>query len=1041
MKQAFVTRRRAALAAALLVLFTVVGFFVLPPLIRPQLEKRLSQELGRRVTIEKLRLNPYTLSVTLENFAIMEPDGVTRFLGWQRLYVNFDALSSLWGSWVLGDIELDRFDARVVLQADGTFSFADLLKRFTPTTPAPTPSEPARPIRIARLKVTETSVNFSDLSRAQPFTTTVGPLTFALTEFKTVSQRGAPYRFEAVTESGEKLSWAGTLQAEPMRSAGELSLEGIVLPKYAPYYADLTQADLTSGRLSVRGRYELDLTPGQHVMKLHEGMLQLHEVKVVQRSDRSAVLDLPAFEISGVDADALSQKATIAAIVLNGGKVSVRREKSGAINLLAMLQPAAPKGGSVAVAAPPAATPANAGAAPKLPDVTIEALTVKGLQVELTDEAPPRPAQLSLSGLDVSLKEISLAAGARMPLHLAFNWAPQGTVQLDGAVGLNPVTAELKANVTGLALLPLSPYLEQFANAHITQGALTTTLSAEVELTPDAAPAARVSGDVTLEKFSLVDAVLNEDLAGVGSVALRGLRASTAPELQVALDEIVVTAPYARVLVAKDQKLNLASLAVAPAAAAEANAESSPPAAPTVAAAAPAPLPKVDIAKVTIADGDFRFTDRSLEPNVSVAVSQFGGTITGLSASNPAKADVNLKAVVDGSGPVAITGKLDPLSARPTVDLTVDMKNVDLLPLSPYAGKYAGYELARGKLLVDVKLLVDGKKIDAANVVTLNQFTFGNAVQSPDATSLPVRLGVALLKDLDGKIVIDIPVQGSTDDPNFRIGRVVLRVIVNLLTKAAVSPFSLLGAAFGGGGDELAFQEFVPGSTELQPSEVAKLETMTKALVNRPGLSLDLDGSYDAAADGYALKRVKLADQIRRAAWEQKRRSDSNLPPPDQFVPTADEETAVVKKLFDEKFPPGTQFGTPLPPPPEVVAPPPAPAGWFKRAWRAVTFQSRREQRAAQRENEQRAADHAQAVASATAAGLPLDEMKGRLAEAITVDENELGQLAQARAQRVRDYFMTTGQISADRLFLAKEKEQTVAPKEGKGPRVFLTLQ
>jgi hypothetical protein len=364
------------------------------------------------------------------------------------------------------------------------------------------------------------------------------------------------------------------------------------------------------------------------------------------------------------------------------------------------------------------------------------------------------------------------------------------------------------------------------------------------------------------------------------------------------------------------------------------------------------------------------------------------------------------------------------------------------VPLSPYSGKFAGYELARGKLVVDVKLLVDGKKIDSANVITLNQFTFGGAVQSAEATKLPVRLGVALLKDMDGKIVIDVPVQGNLDDPEFRIGRVVLRVIVNLLTKAATSPFTLLGAAFGGGGDELAFQEFAPGSSEIQAAEAKKLETMVKALTNRPGLSLDLEGNYDAAADAYALKRVKLAEQVRRAIWEKKHETDPNIAPPGELVITPEENVEMIKKLYDEKFPPGTEFGAPVPPPPAVVSPPPRPPGLWKRIVRTVTFQAKREQRAVEQENARLNTEHEQAVKAAITAGLPFDEMNARLAEAITIDENDLRALAQARAQSVRDYFAKTGGIATERLFLAKEKPDAAAtPAAGKGPRVFLTLQ
>ncbi len=375
------------------------------------------------------------------------------------------------------------------------------------------------------------------------------------------------------------------------------------------------------------------------------------------------------------------------------------------------------------------------------------------------------------------------------------------------------------------------------------------------------------------------------------------------------------------------------------------------------------------------------------------------------------------------------------------MDLKIDFRNVDLQPLSPYSGKFAGYELARGKLAVDVSFDLAGKKIDATNVITLHQFTFGAPVASADATGLPVRLGVALLKDIDGKIVIDVPIQGTTDDPNFRIGRMVLRVIVNLLTRAAVSPFSLLGSAFGGGGAALAYQEFAPGSAEIQPGEIKKLQTLSLALANRPALSVGLEGSYDPGADTYALQRLKLADQVRRAIWERRHLANPNIAPPAQLVITPAETAAEIKQLFDQKFPPGTRFGTPLPPPPAVVAPPPAPAGFFQRLVATVTFRSVCEESAARRENTQLAAAHVQAVTSAAAAGMPVEEMSGRLAEAIVISDADLQELAQARAQRVRDYLANVGRISPDRLFLSHTPIAGGPEKAGKGPRVFLELE
>ena len=1040
-------RRRRWLIAVVIffVVFTVTGFFILPPIVKTQAEQRLSAMSGRKVTIGRIRMNPYALSMTIEKFDAQLRDGNGTFLGWDRLYVNVDLLGSMFGEWVVSEIELDGAHLAVQIRRDGSLNLADVIEnlaKLTATPPGAPPPKPMRPIRVSSLKVNSARLEFRDESRAKPFRTVLGPVTFAVTEFHTAGSRGAPYNFSATTEAGEKLAWTGTLTADPLESHGKFSIENLILAKYTPYIEDQIDSDLADGKLSVSGQYEAAYDAKKITMKLMGGEVHLRDLKLNERSSGQASVDLPAIDVTGIDADAMALKATVASVTLTGGHLAVRREKDGSINLLNMLLPAAP---------PAAAGPA---APAKLPDALVKDVEVKGLKVDLTDNGLASPAQLGLSDITVSLKNATLADGAVMPLSASFTWAPQGTVAVSGSVTLKPqISADLKTDVANFAILPLSPYLEQFVNARITQGTVTTSNTVQASL-PAAGglPVITLAGDVTVEKFGLVDGLFNEELAGFGSLTLKNLKATTSPKIAVSLDEIAVTGPYARIIVNGDPKkpyleqlkeadkhINLMAVVQPLKAAAAGKKENATPVAVSNAPAPAAEFPKVEVGRVVISGGDFSFTDRAIDPNVHMVINQFGGTIAGLSSENMAKADVDLKGMVDGSGPIAITGKLDPLGAVRSVDLKIDFKNIDLLPTSPYSGKFAGFELARGQLVVDMKVTIVDRKLDSTSVVTLNQFTFGAATNSPDATGLPVRLGVALLKDGDGRIVIDMPVQGNLDDPDFRYGKVVWRVIGNLLAKAATSPFSLLGSMFGGGGDELAFQEFTPGESQLLPAERPKLDTLVKALTNRPALSLGIEGSYDAAADAYALKRSKLADMVRRKIWEEQHTLNPNIAPPDQLVITPGQTIAMVKKLFNGKFPPGTKFGAPLPQAPVVAAPPPPPPpGFFKRILNFITFADQREKRAAKQAEEKRAADQAKALIVAAEAGLPLDEMNGRLAETMTVDDNDLRALATARAERVRDQLINAGHIATDRLFLS---QSTDATKQNKGPRVFLNLQ
>lgn len=1040
-------------AGVLLALYTVVGFFVLPPVARSQIQKRASATLGRRVTVEKVRLNPYALSATLLRFDVREADGTTSFLGWDRLYVRVGLLSSLFGgNWTFPAIRLDNPHVRVVVNRDGSLNLSDILTRFgidvsaaAAGAPAPAPAVASRPLRIGLLAVAGATLDFTDQSRSAPFHTVVGPQVFNLTDFRTAGGREAPYRFTASTESGEQFAWQGWIEAAPFRSAGEVSLQNIILKKYAPYYADRLRGELTDGKLDVRFRYELSLDAARQIMQAADGTMRVRDLRLVDAGGQP-VAELPSFEINGFSADALARRAAAGTVTLTGAHLAVRREQDGSINLLKLLPPAA-KEAAGNPAAPAAGAPAApAAAATALPQLTVGQIELKDFGVDIADLSTPRPAALKLSGGHFALKEFTTAPGATMPLAVSFGWAPAGTVVVNGTVGLLPApTADLKAEIADFALPPLSPYLEQGVNARLVDGAVTA--AGHLQIAPgETLPAITLTGDASVAKLGLVDGIRQEALAGFNKLGLAGLQAGTAPRLTLTLAEVTVDGPYARVIRLPDGAINLAGLArqgaaapgpAAAPAAAEANAPAAGSApAGTGAAPASAAAPEVAVEKVTITGGDFSFVDRAIEPNVRMELSGMAGTIMGLSSSNPTRGDVEMTGVVDGVGRISVTGKLDPLGPHKAVSLVTAVKGVDLVPFSPYCGKYAGYELARGKLLVDVNLKMADQRVDSSNVLTLQQFTFGAPTNSPDATHLPVRLGVALLKDLDGKIVLDVPVAGDVNDPSFRIGKVVMRVIVNLLTKAAVSPFKLLGSMFGGGGDELAWQEFNPGTVELKPGEEAKLGTLVKALTNRPGLSLDIEGNYDAGADTAALQHQKLAELVRRRIWEARHAANPAEPPPAQMVITPEEHDGMLRTIYSEKYPPGSELGVPVVVPPPAPPPPPK-RGFIRRVVDAFTG---------------RGAPAAppppppkpEVPAGAAPAGPTLEEMTARLAGTMTVDPNDLLALAAARANSVRDYFIQTGKIASERLFLARSQTPApgaTAPAPNKGPRVFLTLE
>ncbi|HEX9081794.1 MAG TPA: DUF748 domain-containing protein, partial [Holophagaceae bacterium] len=333
-----------------------------------------------------------------------------------------------------------------------------------------------------------------------------------------------------------------------------------------------------------------------------------------------------------------------------------------------------------------------------------------------------------------------------------------------------------------------------------------------------------------------------------------------------------------------------------------------------------------------------------------------------------ASSKVDFTGRAGGLAPVTIQGHAMPLRHDLDTDVTLKIHGADLTDFTPYTGKYLGYTVQKGKLEVDARLRIQQRKLDAENAVKLDQFYLGDKVDSPEATHLPVKLGLALLRDRHGVIAIDLPIQGSLDDPDVKYGKLVWHAIFNVLGKVAASPFTLIGKLVGGDAGDLSQVAFEPGSDALGTAATAKLQALAKALAERPALRLEVEGLAEPAADGGAFRKAGLEALLARTRAAALKQAE---PTP---VPIA-ERDRWVKAAFDAAFPAAKPAkGIPTEPPP-----PPA-------------------------------------------------EMERRLLDRIPVDPAQLAALADARAKRVIAWLLGTGKADPARVFQVREGDKAPAP-------------
>jgi len=494
-------------------------------------------------------------------------------------------------------------------------------------------------------------------------------------------------------------------------------------------------------------------------------------------------------------------------------------------------------------------------------------------------------------------------------------------------------------------------------------------------------PMVTYSGSIGVSKLAFVDPESSKSFLQWDDLALRNLALTIEPT-SVKLAEVALVKPSVVLTIDPDGSSNMKRLLAPPGESDEQPTEDEEPV--TEETSAP-PLP-VQVETVRIDQLQLQLADRSIMPNVTTKIEEFSGTIKGLSSEQLAKANVDLAGKVDRYAPFKIQGQINPLSEDAYTDLSVVFENLNLTTISPYSAKYAGYPITKGKLSLDLAYKLSQKELVGANKVLVDQITMGSKVESPDATSLPIPLALALLKDRKGKIDIDLPVSGNIDDPEFSYGGIIWQALVNLITKIATSPFSLVGGLVGGvlgdDPDALKYISFSPGAMEMPPTEQEKLVALGKALSDRPGLRLDITGAAESVMDGRALAEAQLLTQMKKIKFVQQ------SPPGDQasvsvelLQLTSEEETQILKQIFVEKFGESAMIQVP------------------------ETLDTKK--------SETRSASKAPKV-------LTVNEMKAKLLEGLVVDDGQLRLLAQQRAQHIRDFLIQEGKVPNNQVFLVE---------------------
>lgn len=903
----------AGILAVLALGYALAGALLLPWLVKRELPAVAAEKWNARARVAEVGFNPFTLRLRATGFTLEEKSG-RPLLSVREAHADFEWRSLARRAVVLSELRVVEPVATVEISKEGRLNFAAL-----GGAPRKSPEQPGLPaVDLGNVTVENGRIDFED--RREGYKNRFERLSLKLSSVSTMTSDKGPYDLVAQTPDGGKLRWKGEVSITPLALTGTLVLDDAVLEQLNPYLRAHFDGHIASGRARVELPHRFALSDGKPQIEVKGATLAVRDFALVARGAgqpqvklkgatltvervvlavqgagepqqaevKGAALALEdlalaaqgaqapyatvaRLAIAGVDADQRARRLRVKSLRAAGYNLVSRRDAAGGLH-------------------PPRLLPAlREGAREAAWQFVVGEVDLSGGSISLADEG--MGITLALEKVAAKAAELTSDTGRPLAFDVTADLAGGGRLAARGKAVPANAALEARVEASGIPVALLQPLLARHANVKIRSGVLALagdlTTGGDTKTRRGKSAKLVYAGTAALENVALQDGA-GAPLAEWKSLHTKSLRLSVAPNL-ARIDELRLTAPKARLEIEPGGTTNLGRLfpgggeAGASAPAAER--------APAERSRKPAPVPREEAAepavgaeserpddvgafpirvrRVQVEKGTLDFSDRTLSPNFRAVIQDLAGTVNGLSTDRNTRSQLALEGRVDEHGYARVSGTLNAFAPRSRTNVRMQFRNIELAGVSPYTIKFAGYRVATGRLTLDLNYRVRDNRLEGDNHVVLDNFTLGERVGEGASPGLPLEMAVSLLKDENGRIDLAIPISGSLDDPDFKLGDVFWKALGTILGNIIAAPFRALGRLFGGGAEQLASIAFEPGESRLLPPEREKFARIAEGLAKRPDLKVVIPARYDAGADSRALKREALRRELgKRAGFE-----------------------------------------------------------------------------------------------------------------------------------------------------------------------------
>lgn len=821
--------------SSVVLVYALVGFLVLPAVLSNQIPSLVNKHLGRIAQVDKVKINPFSLELSLHDLAIKSVDN-EGFVSFESLSLNIGFIQSMMDlSLTLEEVLLERPFLLIKRTKEGDFNFSDLLPVKEPDKGTNKEQTDIFPVNVMHAAISNGKISWEDHLYSNIKKEDISPLNLEINNFSTQVNKHSKLDVVLGLTSGGVLEWQGDLSINPLMSTGVVKLDHLDFHQlWGLFPSEKIKIDILEGSESIRADYQLFESAGSMQLLVSNANIDIFNVKLSELENNKPIIFLPDLKVSGIAINLQKKTVEIDSITSRNAHFNAWLKTDGVINYQTLFTENSS----------PEKTAIQKSSTDGVWVLKVDELALNNYSLNFVDNTTQKPANLSISGFNITAAELSSDPTHPLDFKLDLIVNDKGSLNVIGTTVFEPLLGDFQIKANNIAIKDFQPYIDQALQVDVISGFLNSQINLKLTQKDKEPLGLNLKGNSSVANFVTRDKKTHKDFLTWKQLNLTAIDIDLA-ENRYFIDKVRWVEPYAKVLIRKDKTTNVADIFVSN----KANKN-------TVETGG---APHIEIKNIELSGGQSDFSDLSLILPFSVHMNKLSGSVREISSDENVLAKIDLVGQVAGLSPVSIQGGLKPFQGDSEIDL--NFQSLPLPLITPYMAEFAGRKIKKGNMTLGLNYKIQNKQLNSSNNLLIEQLVLGEAVENPNAVSLPLGLAIALMEDKDGKIKLNIPVSGQLDDPKFSISGIIVKALVNVIGKIISSPFSAI-ASLVGTDEDMSSVLFSAGKTGLNEVQQTKLDTLSTALLDRPLLNIEIQGVASSIQDWPELQSNALRQTL-----------------------------------------------------------------------------------------------------------------------------------------------------------------------------------